>query len=258
MSTARTVTPPSCPIYNVQLTKAEIEGIVTISLKNVISVTSEALPSGSSYNNRIYAVEVAHGSHFSRLILKVSGWPVDWKHFKVKNEVLSLSLVKKYCPEIPVPRVVACCNGLVTAIQGDENILEQLAPKTGKEWILMSRLLGHSISGSGLSAKEHDRLRCQVAEAFAALRIKIPMGKSIGNFRLDDSSIQYINLADRISLGELFNFPDAIGAPYSTLVEYYRGIFINEVTLAEKYHEVMKPNLSLVSQSISPNYLYPA
>ena len=249
MCAARKVTPPSCPIYDIHLTEDEIKRIVNLSLKNVTSITSEVFPSGSSYNNRIYALEVTHGDHInkSRLILKINGWPIDWKHFKVQNEVLSLSLVNKYCPEIPIPRVVAWCDGTLTAIQDGENVGKQFAPLTEKEWILMSRLPGRSISESDLSTMEQDILRDQVAAAFAALRKNIPIARSIGNTRLNDSLLHQSNLLDKLSVGKLFNFPDANGAPWSSLLDYYRAILAHEIMLAEKYHEVMKPNVSLVN-----------
>ena len=162
MCAARKVTPPSCPIYDIHLTEDEIKRIVNLSLKIVTSITSGVFPSGSSYNNRICALEITHGKHVprSRLILEVDGWPVDWKRFKVQNEGLSLLLGNRYCPEIPIPRVVAWCDGTLTAIQDSENVGKQFAPLTEKEWILMSRMPGRSDCEYDLSTLEQDMILC--------------------------------------------------------------------------------------------------
>ena len=246
----RTATPPSCPIYGVHLVEEEVEAIVKTSLENVQSITSECLPSGSSYNNRIYSVDVTFTdkSHTLQLILKVSGWPTDWKHYKIQNEVISLSLVKKYCPEIPVPKVIAWCDGKETASYDDDDglIVRKPIQTTGKEWILMSRLPGQRISGSQLSREEHESLRVQVAEAFAALRLKMPKAKRIGNLQMNDSHKNNYDFLEEPRIGKLLNFPDAKGAPFPTLLLYYASIFHHEIPLSSKYDEVMKPNSSLV------------
>lgn len=251
MCATRTATPTSCPIYGVQLTQGEVEAIVKTSLKNVQSITSECLPSGSSYNNRIYSVDVTSADklYTTQLILKVSGWPTDWKHYKIQNEVISLSLVKKHCPEIPVPLVVGWCDGKETAYYDNDDglIVREPVQTTGKEWILMTRLPGQRISGSQLSKEEHESLRVQVADAFAALRLKMPKEERIGNLQMKDSHGNKNESLKDPKIGKLLNYPDAKGAPFPALLAYYTSIFRHEISLSQRYDEVMKPNHSLVS-----------
>ena len=250
MCDTRTVTPPSCPIYGVQLTQDEIEAIVETSFKNVQSISSARLPSGSSYNNRIYSIDVALAKNprTLQLILKVSGWPTDWKHYKIQNEVLALSLVKKYCPEIPVPEVIAWCDGKETACHDDVGLIVRKPIQIAcKEWVLMSRLPGQRISGSQLSKEEHESLRGQVAEAFAALRLKMPKAERIGNLQMYDSHKDSNTFLEEPRIGKLLNYPNAKGAPFPVLLVYYASIFHHEISLSCKYREVMKPNRSLVS-----------
>ena len=300
------VTPKSCPVHNVALSEEEINQIVHGVLDDVVSVSSKVFPLGSSYNNRLYAVTVTYSSTATNtglrlksnknlndnssckssnsknrgitrenLVLKVNGWPTDWKHVKVQNEVVALSLVKRHCPAVPVPEVIAYCDGIVVASRGRSSggamAIKRDAGTTqdilvDKEWILMSRLPGERIAGAELTVKEKELMQRQVAEAFAAVRLGMPDGSLIGNFLCDygydgnDFNHNYNGyisgkeivvmeprgLSGGMTLGRLLNYPNAEGAPWTSLLDYYRDILKHEVNLAERYSKVMSPNMSLV------------
>ena len=106
----------------------KIKAVVERCLSNVKNeqMNIEHLPSGKSFNNRIYfinlnepvlntrpewkdkEVEVAKSStqiQSSFLVLKIAGHPFGRN--KVQNEVACLLLLERYCPSIPCPKLIA-------------------------------------------------------------------------------------------------------------------------------------------------------
>ena len=127
---AERLTPRANPNYDIYFSDEKIKSVVERCLANVKKdhMTIEHLPSGKSFNNRIYfinlnepflntrpewkpeefQVEVAKSStqiQSSFLVLKIAGHPFGRN--KVQNEAACLLLLEKYCPSIPCPRLVA-------------------------------------------------------------------------------------------------------------------------------------------------------
>lgn len=124
-------TPRSNPNYDVHFSDATIKTIFRRSLPLVKSnqVCVEQLPSGKSFNNRIYFINLSEPTTLSRpkwipngvdptqsahldeaasFVLKVAG--SSFGPPKTQSEVASLLLLERYCPSVPAPRVVAWCD----------------------------------------------------------------------------------------------------------------------------------------------------
>jgi len=130
-------TPRSNPNYNVHFSDAKIKSIVCKSLDEVDpeEINIEQLPSGKSFNNRIYYVDICtklrsgeeslvasdasdtgDEESLERITsrrtpattsyaLKVIGRGFDAR--KIQNEIACLLLLEKYCPSMSVPRVLS-------------------------------------------------------------------------------------------------------------------------------------------------------
>lgn len=130
-------TPRSNPNYKVHFSDAKIKSIVAKSLDDVDpdEITIEQLPSGKSFNNRIYYVDIhtklrsgeeslvcsdasdtGDDEPLERITsrrtpattsyaLKVIGRGFDAR--KIQNEIACLLLLEKYCPSMTVPRVLS-------------------------------------------------------------------------------------------------------------------------------------------------------
>lgn len=128
-------TPRSNPNYNVHFSNAKIKAIVSKSLDDIDDdeITIEPLPSGKSFNNRIYYVNIdtrlrAGEENLSSdtdteteeelekvtsrrtpattsFVLKIIGRGFDER--KIQNEISCLLLLEKYCPSLSIPRVLS-------------------------------------------------------------------------------------------------------------------------------------------------------
>ncbi|EXJ83738.1 hypothetical protein A1O1_07364 [Capronia coronata CBS 617.96] len=121
-------TPRSNPNYDVHFSDSTIKTIFRRSLPVVKAehVSIEQIPSGKSFNNRIYFINLNEPTTLSRpkwtatrtdatqsvgvdeaasFVLKVAG--SSFGPSKPQNEVACLLLLERYCPSVPAPRVVA-------------------------------------------------------------------------------------------------------------------------------------------------------
>ena len=185
---AREETPPHHPTHGVHLSDHEIGAILRVCLpEDPAAYTYARLPHGKSFNNRIYMIDNTLGLHNS-YILKVNG-----KFFgpaKIENEVACLQILQRYCPAVPVPRVVAW------SIEGCQVILadsgkQDLDPKKATVnvdcrcgWILMTRLPGEPIDPSTLAAEHVPSLSLQLAKIISCWRHAVPRSDRCGNLRL--------------------------------------------------------------------------
>jgi hypothetical protein len=122
------LTPRGNPNYDIYFSDGKIKSVVEKCLRFVTQdeMEIEHLPSGKSFNNRIYfislkkphlntrpewsdkSVEVTKSTtqiQSSFLVLKIAGHPFGLN--KVQNEVACLLLMEKYCPSIPCPKLIA-------------------------------------------------------------------------------------------------------------------------------------------------------
>ncbi|KIV91500.1 hypothetical protein PV10_06032 [Exophiala mesophila] len=128
-------TPRSHPNYNVHFSNAKIKAIVSKSLDDVDDdeISIEPLPSGRSFNNRIYYINIntrlrvgeesvtsdteteteeelekitsRRTPATTSFALKIIGRGFDER--KIQNEISCLLLLEKYCPSLSIPRVLS-------------------------------------------------------------------------------------------------------------------------------------------------------
>lgn len=126
--TTERLTPRTNPNYDIYFSDEKIKTVVQRCLPHVgkDKMNIEHLPSGKSFNNRIYfinlsepvlntrpewtnsGVEVTKSTtqiQSSFLVLKIAGHPFGKN--KVQNEVACLLLFEKYCPSVPCPKLIA-------------------------------------------------------------------------------------------------------------------------------------------------------
>ncbi|KAM0326312.1 hypothetical protein ACHAQA_006911 [Verticillium albo-atrum] len=165
----------------------------------VAVISAEQLPSGRSYNNRIYLIKVQHGGlgdspdrislslDVQDLVLKLNGrfFGAD----KIQNEVACLRLMNIHCPDVPAPQVRAWSDDgkYFTKVSHDEDSGDSgKAPNLGPGehaagWIIMSRLAGESLSlGNWDEAAMKDVAR-QLALIVATWRQSMPAIGHCGN-----------------------------------------------------------------------------
>ena len=165
------------------------------------------------------------------MVLKVCGHYFD--HRKVENELASLLLLRKYCPDIPVPKVFAWSydGKSIETLDGDPTNSAGLEgnPMLKHPWILMNRLLGRSMANQDLDGPHRMQIVGQIARYVNMWRTQVPSNSYFGNLRLVDSN-KSLEAADgffslthgkAFFLGDLLlcNYPqaDAITSP----LDYY-------------------------------------
>lgn len=189
-TTPRPGTPPHHPIAGVSLPTSFIETIFKAVYPDSDPPTIEQLPSGRSYNNRIYFLTVPEtpSTPPKRLVLKVNG-----RFFgpaKIQNEVACLRILQRYCPDLPVPRVIAwATSGRTVTFPSDADKLPKHPiplPVEGDSqhpgWILMTRVPGEPLSSVSLTdSKVMDAVGAQLADMVATWRTKVPQSRHCGN-----------------------------------------------------------------------------
>ena len=206
---SRPLTPPQSPIYNVYITSTQVELILKHALPSTTLIRCEQLPSGSSYNNRLYNLTISppistalSSTCNHSLILKITGR--FWKHFKTLNEATCLQLLARY-PMLPVPRVVA--------FSADSSSIAGVP----FEWILMTKMPGLALSEAEPDDEDADSIVKDLLDFMHTLRT-VPSPGKIGNL---------IGLSPDGSphVGKLVDIPDAKGWPYKSHLKYQTAIF---------------------------------
>jgi hypothetical protein len=168
------------------------------------------LPSGKSFNNRIYFIDVSQQDRHAAegrdadvtettqkqsLVLKVSGQ--FFGPDKVQNEISCLMLLERHCPDVPVPRVIAWSeDGLEirrlrqsTATGKHKPVPVHESPHpTGSEtggrgWVLMTRRPGRLIGAEDLQSPQGASVMQQLAGYTAQWRQRMPKADRIGNIK---------------------------------------------------------------------------
>jgi hypothetical protein len=199
----RSTTPPHHPTYGVHL--VSVRAVVQAVFPDAKGHTVQQLPTGSSFNNRIYWLDVHHqpqsrydgGYDNEQYVIKAMGR--FWGAEKVQNEVACLWLLEKYCLQVPSPKVVAWSEDgeIVTAVSPDrvslrsirlEEALDEAEDKGGPKgpgWILMTRLPGEPVSALKLSPDEESRIGTELGGFVGSWRKDMPTQKYCGNVRID-------------------------------------------------------------------------
>ena len=199
-------TPPNHPTHRVSLSPGRINHIVSTLYPNHTANITPA-QRGTSYNNRIYYLDispsptsttdptpVAPSSSSLQAVLKVSGHFFD--HKKIQNEVASLLLLLRHCPEVPVPTVFAWSDDgrTISTYAGsvaDTSYIDPISEVDGvartkrrsQGWILFSRLAGRMLVNADLDGPSGSAILRQLAAYNHAWRSKIPHLPMFGNIR---------------------------------------------------------------------------
>ena len=230
----RPSTPPQSPIYNVRATNTQIKLILKHALPSATLLSSKQLPSGSSYNNRLYDLTISPSispvqpSTFAQsLILKITGR--FWKHSKTLNEAVCLQLLSRH-PALPVPRLIA--------FSADSSCIADVP----FEWILMSKMPGSSLSEVNLDLEDMRSIARDLADFIRILRA-IPSPSKIGN-------LVGLNSDGAPEIGALVDIPSAKGWPYESHLEYQAATYEAAMeSLANEpiYARNAQPNNGLVT-----------
>ncbi|KAK4444212.1 kinase-like domain-containing protein [Podospora aff. communis PSN243] len=201
-------TPPHHPIFGVKLPISHIEAIFAAIYPHRTLLSVSQLPSGRSFNNRIYFLSIARSNETSgaspgapgdvlQLVLKVNG-----RFFgpdKIQNEVSCLRILEQYCPDVPVPRIIAWSeNGRTIAMPSsdeDYGTRQDVPIPLGDNstlhpgWILMTRMPGEPISSLTLDGPAMSSIGAQLADMVASWRRNIPHTSNCGNLLFSSSSL---------------------------------------------------------------------
>ena len=241
----RPATPAHHPTAGVRILGPEIEHIAALAFPESELVSTRQLPSGQSYNNRIYFLKLRRRDTLEQqdeVVLKVNGHCFGAN--KVQNEVACLQIVQKICPDIPVPRILGWSeDGIVasfaTSFKTSVRALDPL-PQVSKMahggWILMTRVPGSPMPVAELDDETLARLGRQLGDMLASLRQKVPRQIRCGNIRLP--------LVDLIIRGILHEGIE-VDEPVTSANQYYRLKLLGKIRQLQN-SEFLAPNRSLL------------
>ncbi|KAK0725954.1 kinase-like domain-containing protein [Lasiosphaeris hirsuta] len=187
---------PSHPAYGVSLSPEVIRDIVSSGWPGSTVESIKPLGAGTSFNNKIYFLKMHHADErvafgWKDAVLKVNGTIYDGD--KVQNEVACLRLLEMYCPDLPIPRVLAWSETgasatFVSSTHAETKVLgETLPPDTAKRtegWILTSRVPGSPVAPAELDAAALASLATQTADIVATWRQAIPPQPHCGSIQI--------------------------------------------------------------------------
>jgi hypothetical protein len=265
----RPLTPPHHPTHGVHMSFEQIHTLCSVIFPSSKLLSTRQLPSGGSFNNRIYFLQVTsttNHSCVSEYVLKVNGqfFGAD----KVQNEVSCLHLLAHHCPGIPVPRVVAWSG------DGDDISLPEDFAKgsgcfagdsdrgKGRGWILTTLLPGTPLSSHTLDEPILLRLSRELAGFVANWRLNIPLQKYCGNVQLCsnlETNLAPLTIGDQpFSIIGLVTqgVPSSKKQPIISLLQYYTAKLTFRLHTL-KTNANFEPNRQLVPliESFIANYL---
>ncbi|KAF4446984.1 protein kinase-like protein [Fusarium austroafricanum] len=118
---------------------------------------------------------------------------------KVENEVLSLLLLQKMCPKIPVPRVLAYSEEGRTLHKCDAGGTAASSENLGTGfpgWVLMTRLPGRPLDACDRSPEDLSLLSRQLADIVASWRKDIPCAQGSANIHYQPFEAEKLELGD--------------------------------------------------------------
>ena len=191
----RPPTPSHHPTHGVRFSEPQIKAVIVDALQEDVN-TIEQLPSGRSFNNRIYFISLKPKPSYegglvsNSVVLKIPGW--NFGVDKIQNEVICLLLLEKHCPALPTPRVLAWSepgHGIQTVhrIDGNVSVTEEKAINSSEHeimWILMTRLPGQTLQPENLEPPSLDVVMQQLASYMSQWRSILPPTARIGNLRI--------------------------------------------------------------------------
>lgn len=181
------------------MTPKTLEQLIETAFPGTALISHTELETNKGYNNRVYFLKVRRIGESSifrdtdaterELVLKVNG-----RFFgaaKVQNEVGCIQILRQYCPDVPVPTVIAWSE------EGADVTLSNPASQEKKRvdlsidadakkhggWILMLRLPGKPLSTCDFDDNTRLGIMKQLASVTASWRTKVPAQKYIGNIQ---------------------------------------------------------------------------
>ncbi|KAM0261504.1 hypothetical protein ACHAQJ_002186 [Trichoderma viride] len=229
--------PPSHPSYGVSMNNQTIEAIVSTgwSGSRVESITP--LAAGKSFNNKIYFLKMQHADEASALgeedaVLKINGTLYDGD--KVQNEVACLRLLELYCPDLPVPRVLAWSEAgasatFVSANHAETKSLVTPVSSSAEKgnnigWVLTSKVSGKAVNLEELDNATITDLALQLADIVTKWRRSVPPQEHCGSLKIREGNDREANASgDGVALDR----PCGPGIPDMAI----RGIVVEEIKL---------------------------
>ena len=218
-------------------------------------VNVEQLESGKSYNNRIYFVDIEPASPSPgledtprSLVLKIAGHFFD--HRKVENELGCLLLLKKYCPDVPVPEAIAwSANGQkIETVEGRSIEAAKDTPFSDHAWILTTRLSGRVLNVADLDSEHGGTILNQLGKFITMWRTRIPESPSWGNLRIKSGPEAAATLFRDLIPGKVFSIDASLLHSFSwpNTSPYYQ-ISANDQLSRLKAEPQLKRNKSIFS-----------
>ncbi|UPK92833.1 hypothetical protein LCI18_003768 [Fusarium solani-melongenae] len=238
----RRTTPSHQPTAGVRMLREEIENIGRCGFPNSELISLRQIPSGKSFNNRIYFLNLRHPTDQTssgteerpeqKVVLKVNG-----RFFgsnKIQNEVACLQLLQKHCPSVPTPRVLAWSeDGQAATFATPYKIASHpLDIPSGLDkldhggWILMTELTGSPCVTTGLGDATIMDLGRQLADIVSCWRHYIPAQKHCGNIRLpyhesDGGNIPQVD-SSALTIQGILQAGIDVTEPITNINDYYR------------------------------------
>ncbi|KAH7243835.1 hypothetical protein B0J15DRAFT_501205 [Fusarium solani] len=196
------------------------------------------VPSGKSFNNRIYFLKLKHSASKVLLLPGTLSQP-------------------EYCPDIPSPRALAWSEGgrVATYATLCQIRICSLDMPPGVEkpehggWILMSYVAGSPMITADLSDAILTDLAKQLGDIVVRLRRNIPPQKRCGNIRLPSRKLgeQCVPVVDGIALTirDIIQEGIEVNDPITTANEYYR------LRLTDKLRELETSNTYAPNRSLA-------
>lgn len=257
-------TPPNWPIHNVTLTKDEISGLVKHVYPEALLISVEDLSKGKSFNNRIYFLRIQSNEEERRyeqdIVLKVIGKFFDGR--KIQNEVASLLILARFCPDVPVPEVFAWSDDgrQITAIQNgvyavlSDPVIDPVPPiKEPHPWVMMSKLPGRILKGEDMRGESGEYIAGQLSNMIKSWRADIPSRDEVGNIKLQSAGFTSSNALhglDTIVSGTLLTDTHS-QTPIRTLHEYYNHL-LNDQIIKVNTDDIFARLRPLVSGLLKP------
>ncbi|KAJ4202404.1 hypothetical protein NW759_015391 [Fusarium solani] len=262
----RPPTPSHHPTAGVRMLPQEIKAIVSFGLPDYDLVSITQIPSGKSFNNRIYFLKLKHSASKAMLLPGTLSQPeqvvlkVNGRFFganKIQNEVSCFQLLQRYCPDIPSPRALAWSEDghVATYATSYQTRTCSLDMPPGVEklehggWILMSYLPGSPMPTADLSDAILTDLAKQLGDIIVCLRRNIPPQKCCGNIRLPPRKLgeQCVPVVDgtALTIRDIIQEGIEVNDPITTANEYYRLRLTDKLRELET-SDIYAPNRSLV------------
>ncbi|KJZ71995.1 hypothetical protein HIM_08623 [Hirsutella minnesotensis 3608] len=260
----RPPTPPHYPTAGVRVLRQEIENIASCGFPHSQLVALTQLPSGQSYNNRLYFLTLRHPADGTSLgsaappeqevVLKVNGR--FFGAYKVQNEVACLQLLQQHCADVPAPRALAWSEDgraatYATPFKAGRSLNESNDEPVGHGgWILMTKVAGDPMACADLDEAAIEALAGQLGDIVTSWRRNIPPQEHCGNIRLPHGRVETGNVpvvkSSALEIRGILQEGTDVEVPITDANDYYRIMLTDKLKALETL-ETYAPNRGLAS-----------